>query len=93
MKNKKEYKKFKRILSSQKKMLLGRKKDLKEAIDLMESGLKKFKNKGNVTNIKYALVKKKGLKLVIFIKLKMKALNESIRNLEDYIHEYENSHR
>ena len=48
MKNKKEYKKFKRILSSQKKMLLGRKKDLKEAIDLMETGLKKFKNNTDI---------------------------------------------
>ena len=90
MENKEKYKKYRRMLSSQKKMLVERRKDLKEAADLMDAGLKKFESKGNLANIKYALVKKKGLKLVIFIKLRVKELKESIGNLEGYVSKHEN---
>tara|TARA_B100000795_G_C22751812_1_gene419763 strand:- start:468 stop:749 length:282 start_codon:yes stop_codon:yes gene_type:complete len=87
--NKKYYKKIKKKLPEHRKFLQQREGELKDVLKIKDEGYKKFQSKNNVVNIKFAVFKKKGKKLILFIKLKINELKESIRNMENYIDEYE----
>tara|TARA_B100000780_G_scaffold263700_1_gene217785 strand:- start:1457 stop:1735 length:279 start_codon:yes stop_codon:yes gene_type:complete len=88
-----DYIKLKEMLPVQKDMLDGRKKDLREATELITNGHKKFLSNEKVVNIKYAEFKNREKKLTLFIKSAIIELEESISNIEKSIEVYEREYK
>ena len=89
--SKKRYIKYTKILPQQRKFLQQRRGELKEVLEMKEEGYKKFLSKDKIVDIKFAIFKKKGKKLISFIELKIDELENCIRDMEEYVKEYENN--
>ena len=88
---KKRYNKYTKVLPQQKKFLQQRRGELKEVLEMKEEGSKKFPSKDKIVDIKFAIFMKKGKKLISFIELKIDELENCIRDMEEYVKEYENN--
>ena len=86
---KKRYKKYTKILPQQRKFLQQRQRELKEVLEMKEEGCRKFLSKDKIVDIKFAIFMKKGKKLISFIELKIDELKNCIKDMEEYVEEYE----
>ena len=87
---KKRYNKYTKVLPQQRKFLQQRRGELKEVLEMKEEGYKKFLSKDKIVDIKFAVFKKKGKELISFIELKIDELENCIKEMEEYVEEYEN---
>tara|TARA_B100000780_G_scaffold234686_1_gene175117 strand:- start:9 stop:293 length:285 start_codon:yes stop_codon:yes gene_type:complete len=88
--HKKQYKKYIKILPQQRKFLQQRQGELKEVLEMKEQGYRKFLSEDNIVDIKFAVFKRKGKELISFIELKIDELENCIKEMEEYVEEYEN---
>ena len=88
--HKKQYKKYTKILPQQRKFLQQRQEELKEVLEMKEQGYRKFLSEDNIVDIKFAVFKRKGKELISFIELKIDELENCIKEMEEYVEEYEN---
>ena len=88
---KKRYNKYTKVLPQQRKFLQQRRGELNEVLEMKEEGYKKFLSKDKIVDIKFAIFMKKGKKLISFIELKIDELENCIRDMEEYVKEYENN--
>ena len=88
---KKRYNKYTKVLPQQRKFLQQRRGELKEVLEMKEEGYSKFLSKDKIVDIKFAVFKKKGKELISFIELKIDELENCIKDMEEYVEEYENT--